>query len=161
GHTMPPSPPRLKSGPELFRPGALARSRFKREALLGSILVLGIISAFLWRLKNHSNQLIPSATVTKIAVLPLQNLTPDHNLDYLCFTFSDEIAKVLASSRKMDVSPSARELAVYDTVMTRRYATSDLDPQQIGRELHVTNILSGNFVRQDEHLLFTLEDVDV
>jgi serine/threonine protein kinase len=151
--TIAPSPRRLKLGPGLSRPGALApRIRFKRQAWVASILVLGIISTVLWRLKHHPNQLTPSATVTTLAVLPLQNLTNDHNLDYLSFAFSDEIAKVLANSRRVDVRPYA---------MTQRYATSDLDPQQIGRELHVANILSGTFVLEEKHLLVTLEDVDV
>ena len=51
----------------------------------------------------------------------------------------DEIANVLTNSRALDVRPSA---------ITRKYNGADLDPQQIGRELKVGNVLTGHFVRQ-------------
>jgi len=92
------------------------------------------------------------ANKKSIAVLPLQNLNADPSVDYLRFALADEIANVLTNSRALDVRPSA---------ITRKYNGADLDPQQIGRELHVGNILTGHFVRQEKQLLVTLEAVEV
>src|SRR5207253_1549399 len=91
------------------------------------------------------------ANKKSIAVLPLQNLNADPSVDYLRFALADEIANVLTNSRALDVRPSA---------ITRKYNGADLDPQQIGRELHVGNILTGHFVRQEKQLLVTLEAVE-
>src|SRR5207244_12419821 len=80
------------------------------------------------------------ANKKSIAVLPLQNLNADPSVDYLRFALADEIANVLTNSRALDVRPSA---------ITSKYNGADLDPQQIGRALHVGNILTGHFVREE------------
>jgi eukaryotic-like serine/threonine-protein kinase len=147
---------RLRLEPELSLPAPPARrSRsipFNSRAWVVGILVLAITLTVFWQLKHPTNQPIRSPTTRTAAVLPLQNFTGDQSLDYLRFALADEIANVLLNSRALDVRPSA---------MTRTYVGSELDPQQVGRQLHVANILSGHFVRQEKHLLVTLEDVDV
>jgi eukaryotic-like serine/threonine-protein kinase len=114
------------------------------------LLVTALAAVGAWWFKHRAGA--TGMAGKTIAVLPLQNFTGDQNLDYLRFALADEIANVLTNSRALDVRPSA---------MTRKYATSELDPQQVGRQLHVANILSGHFVSQEKHLLVTLEDVDV
>jgi eukaryotic-like serine/threonine-protein kinase len=87
-----------------------------------------------------------------IAVLPLQNMNGDFSVDYLRFALADEVANVLTYTRSLDVRPSA---------VTRKYAGADVDPQQVGRELHVANILTGHFRKQGDQIMVTLEAVDV
>jgi TolB-like protein len=70
------------------------------------------------------------------------------SVDYLRFALADEISNVLIHSPKLDVRPSG---------VTRKFVAADLDPQQVGRELHVGNILTGHFLRQGPNLLVTLE----
>jgi TolB-like protein len=82
----------------------------------------------------------------------LQNTTGDPNADYLRFALADEMASVLTYSRTLDVRP---------TSLTRKYTAADLDPQKIGRELHVATLMSGHFVRQGDRILVTLEATDV
>ena len=86
-----------------------------------------------------------------IAVLPLQNLNGDFSVDYLRFALADEIANTLTYSRTLDVRPSA---------VTRKYVNADLDPQQVGRDLHVGTVLTGHFQKQGNHLLVTLEAIE-
>jgi serine/threonine protein kinase/tetratricopeptide (TPR) repeat protein len=86
-----------------------------------------------------------------IAVLPLQNTSGDPSSDYLRFALADEMASVLTYSRTLDVRP---------TSITRKYVASDLDPQKLGRELHVATILTGHFLRQGDRTLVTLEATD-
>ena len=38
---------------------------------------------------------------------------------------------------------------------------ADVDPQQVGHELHVANVLTGHFQKQGSQIMVTLEAVDV
>ncbi len=127
-------------------------SRLQTYFLLGtSALLLTLLTSLgVWWFKHRAA--IGGAGQNTVAVLPLQNFNGDMSVDYLRFALADEIANVLTHSRALDVRPSAA---------TRKYVSVDLDPQQVGRELHVANILTGHFMRQGEHLLVTLEAVQV
>ena len=92
-----------------------------------------------------------AAKANTVAVLPLQNLTGDSGLEYLRFALADEIGNVLTYSRTLDVRPSGATQKV----------KSDADPQRVGRDLHVSTIVSGHFVRLGSRLLVTLEADDV
>ena len=112
------------------------------------ITVLGALGA--WWFKHRSGA--GGAAKNTMAVLPLQNINGDFSVDYLRFALADEIVNVLTYSRGLDVRPSS---------ITRKYVSADLDPQQVGRELHVANVLTGHFLKQGERLLITLEATDV
>jgi TolB-like protein len=87
-----------------------------------------------------------------IAVLPLQNMNGDFNIDYLRFALSDELTSVLTYARSLEVRPSS---------MTRRYVAVDFDPKKVGQELRVGRLLTGSFRKQGDQLLVTLEAIDV
>jgi len=112
------------------------------------ILIPGLAAFGAWWFKHRATALVGN---NEIAVLPLQNMNGDFSVDYLRFALADEIANVLMYSRTLDVRPSA---------ITRKYVNADLDLQKIGRELHVSKVVTGHFIRQGERLLVTLEAVD-
>ena len=118
--------------------------------MLGGIIVACVIAVFLWQTKHRSGS-DGAAGLHSIAVLPLQNLNGDLAYDYLRFALADEIANVLTYSRTLDVRPSA---------VTRKYVNTDLDPQRVGQELHVATVLTGHFMKQENHLLITLEAIE-
>lgn len=103
---------------------------------------------------SESSGSSPSAVqnANAIAVLPLQNISNDDDIDYLRFALADEVASVLTHNKGLDVRP---------TGMTRKYVNADVDPQQIGRELRVGNLVLGHYLRQQNRLLVTLQAVDV
>ena len=76
----------------------------------------------------------------------------DISVDFLRFALADEIANVLTYTRTLDVRPSS---------ITRKYAGNDVDPQKVGRELHVATVLTGHFLKQGDNLMVTLEAIDV
>ncbi|HXM64796.1 MAG TPA: protein kinase [Terriglobales bacterium] len=123
-------------------------SAWQKYLLLGMagllIAVLGAVGA--WWFKHRSTS--ATAGGNAIAVLPLQNMNGDFSVDYLRFALADEISNVLTHSRTLDVRPSG---------VTRKYTSPDVDPQKVGRELHVGSVLTGHFLRQGDHLLVTLE----
>ncbi len=113
---------------------------------LSGLLIAVLAGVGTWWFKHRSTIASPGANA--IAVLPLQNLNGDFSVDYLRFALADEISNVLTHSRTLDVRPSG---------VTRKYTSPDIDPQKVGRELHVGNVLTGHFLRQGDHLLVTLE----
>jgi len=126
-------------------------SPWQRYLLIGMAAMLATLLAVLgaWWFKLRA----AGGAVGKntIAVLPLQNTGGDSSVDYLRFALADELASVLTYSRTLDVRP---------TSVTRKYIAADLDPQKVGRELHVATVLSGHFLRQGDRTLVTLEATD-
>jgi TolB-like protein/Tfp pilus assembly protein PilF len=114
------------------------------------ITVLGAVGA--WWMKHRKAPAAVVAAKNTIAVLPLQNMTGDPNLDYLRFALADEIASVLTYNQGLDVRP---------TGSTRKYTGADVDPQQAGSELHVADVVAGHFVKQGAQLLVTLQAINV
>jgi TolB-like protein/Tfp pilus assembly protein PilF len=76
----------------------------------------------------------------------------DISVEFLRFALADEIANTLTYTRTLDVRPSS---------ITRKYVANDVDPQQVGREVHVANVLTGHFLKQGDRLLVTLEAIEV
>jgi len=91
-------------------------------------------------------------TRNSIAVLPLENLNGDFNVDYLRFSLADELTNALTYSRSLEVRPSST---------IRKYVGLDLDPKKVGAEIHVGRLIMGSFRKQGEQILVTLEAVDV
>jgi TolB-like protein/tetratricopeptide (TPR) repeat protein len=127
-------------------------SKSQTYLLLGvSALLLTVLAAGgTWWMKHRAAAAQGEGKNT-IAVLPLQNLNGDFSVDYLRFALADEIANVLTYSRTLDVRPSA---------VTRKYVNADMDPQKVGHELHVANVLTGHFQKQGNRLLVTLEAIE-
>src|SRR4030081_1205644 len=120
---------------------------FENCALL--LTVLAALGAWWLKQKRVAESAAPKNT---IAVLPLQNMNGDISVEFLRFALADEIANTLTYTRSLDVRPSA---------MTRKFVANDIDPQKAGLEVHVANILTGHFLKQGDHLLITLEAIQV
>jgi eukaryotic-like serine/threonine-protein kinase len=130
-----------------------ATSKFSHYLLLGvtAVLLMVLVAVGAWWFKMHQ-MTGAGAPKNTIAVLPLQNMNGDISVEFLRTALSDEIANTLTYSRALDVRPSA---------MTRKYVGNDVDPQQAGKEVHVANIIAGHFLKQGDHLIVTLEAIQV
>jgi len=147
----------IKSGSHTAKLRAATRTfghsnRLQTYLLLGTaallVTVLAAVGAWWYKHREMANAEQRNA----IAVLPLQNMNGDFNVDYLRFALSDELTSVLTYSRTLEVRPSS---------VTRRYVALDLDPKKVGQELRVGRLLSGSFRKQGDQLLVTLEAIDV
>jgi len=116
---------------------------------MSAVLIMVLTLAGLWWFKHRAGASGPKNT---IAVLPLQNVNGDVSVDFLRYALADEIANVLTYTRTLDVRPVS---------LTRKYSGGDVDPQAVGRQLHVATVLTGHFVKQGDNLLVTLEAIDV
>jgi serine/threonine protein kinase len=117
---------------------------------MAGLLVTVLSSVGAWWYKHR--EAVNAEQRNAIAVLPLQNMNGDFNIDYLRFALADELTSVLTYSRSLEVRPSS---------VTRRYVALDLDPKKVGQELRVGRLLSGSFRKQGDQLSVTLEAIDV
>ncbi len=94
---------------------------------------------------------VESATRT-VAVLPFVNLGADESLDYLRLAVPDEIATSLSRGSGLAIRPFST---------TSRLDVATRDPLEIGRELGVANVITGQYFKEGDQLSLTLEAIDV
>jgi TolB-like protein len=127
-------------------------TRLQMYLLLGMagllVAVLASVGAWWYNHREAANAEQRNA----IAVLPLQNMNGDFNVDYLRFALADELTSVLTYSRSLEVRPSS---------VTRKFVALDLDPKKVGQELRVGRLVQGHFLKQGDQLTVTLEAIDV
>jgi DNA-binding winged helix-turn-helix (wHTH) protein/TolB-like protein len=93
-----------------------------------------------------------SANPTTVAILPFQNESADAAADFLSLALPDEIATALSYAPSLSVRPFAT---------TSKYVVSGLDLDQAGKEMRVTDIVTGHYLKEGDQLQITLEAVDV
>jgi TolB-like protein len=76
----------------------------------------------------------------------------DKNSDFLRLALPDEIATALSYVRSLSIRPFST---------SSKYTTSGLDMQQVGRELRVSDIVAGHYIKEGDQLQITLEAIDV
>jgi TolB-like protein len=95
---------------------------------------------------------VSSANPTTVAVLPFQNAGSEKDTDFLRLALPDEITTTLSYSHALSVRPSAT---------TSKYVGEDLDVQKAGREMQVTAVVTGHYMKEGNQLQITLEAVNV
>jgi serine/threonine protein kinase/DNA-binding winged helix-turn-helix (wHTH) protein len=108
-----------------------------------AILVVG----FALRRTNSSGS--PKGAV---AILPFRNDSHDSTLGFLSFAVPDEIETQLNFSRSLAIRPFS---------VTSKYASHDPDLRAIGRDLQVSKVVTGSYLRLGDSLSITVEAFDV
>jgi serine/threonine protein kinase/thioredoxin-like negative regulator of GroEL len=114
--------------------------------------LLAMLAAGLWFFKQRPAPVISTASQKTVAVLPLQNLGADKDLDFLRLALADEIATSLSYVRSLSIRPFAT---------TSKYDSPTLDLQEAGHAMHVTDVITGHFLKEGSQLQITLEAIDV
>jgi len=127
-------------------------TRVQMYLLLGMAGLLMAVLASVGAWWYNHRQAANAEQRNAIAVLPLQNMNGDFNVDYLRFALADELTSVLTYSRSLEVRPSS---------VTRKFVALDLDPRKVGQELRVGRLVQGHFLKQGDQLTVTLEAIDV
>ncbi len=122
-------------------------------ALVGiaGLLVMILLVITIWWAKHGRGGPAPVAANNTIVVLPFNNVSGDPDTDYLRFAVPDQLVKILAYTRSMEIRP---------VPSAAKYLQGNFDPQQAGRELHAANVLTGHYMSQGDRLIITLDDVD-
>ena len=93
----------------------------------------------------------PEAGVLRLAVLPLENLSPDPANAFFADGLHDEILSAI---------PATRELQVVSGTTMRTYAGTRKTVKQIALELGASHLLAGAVRRAGEHVRLSLHLVD-
>jgi serine/threonine protein kinase/tetratricopeptide (TPR) repeat protein len=122
----------------------------KIAGIIGAaVVVLGVLFLVL---KRRTAPVVVTANQKTVAVLPLQNLSSDKDVDFLRLALADEIATALSYVRSLSIRPFAT---------TSKYDSPTLDLQEAGKAMHVTDVVTGHFMKEGDQLQITLEAVDV
>ena len=119
---------------------------------LAGILLAVIAGATLWQYKHSKTTSVSASIPTTVAVLPFQNASADKDTDFLRLALPDEIATRLSSEQRLSIRPFST---------TSRYIDPHQDLQQAGREMGVSEIVTGHYLRAGKQLEVTLEAIDV
>jgi serine/threonine protein kinase len=118
----------------------------------GVVGLLSVIGLALWAVRHRSTSSTGAAAPTTVAVLPFQNMGADKDTDFLRLALPDEVATSLSYVRSLSIRPFAT---------TSKYTSANLDLQQAGHEMRVTDIVTGHYLKEGDQLQITLEAVDV
>jgi serine/threonine protein kinase len=111
-----------------------------------------VLAALYWQTRKPTKPLGSSVGPRTVAVLPLQNLGAEKDLDFLRLGLADEIATSLSYVRSLTIRPFAT---------TSKYDSPTLDVQEAGHAMHVTDVVTGHFLKEGSQLQITLEAIDV
>jgi TolB-like protein/tRNA A-37 threonylcarbamoyl transferase component Bud32 len=142
------------AAPTVGAPDATRRAWSRRTmlAVIAGVVLSLAAAVIVATLIRRDNQSVGRAGVqTSVAVLPFDNVGAVNDIDYLRLALADEVATA------MSYAPS---LAIRPIASSRRVA-GDVKPQQAGRELRASRVVTGHFTVQKAELRVTLEAVDV
>lgn len=93
-----------------------------------------------------------SVSQRSLAVLPLQNLRHDPDSEFLGFSLADAVITKLGLLSSVTVRPSSA---------IEKYKGREIDIKKVATELNVDTLLTGNFIRDGDHLRITYQLIDV
>ena len=125
------------------------RRPLARGVVAGLVLLLLAVGAYrFWSRKNVADVSVGSHTV---AVLPLRNLKPGPETDFLSMALADAITNRLGYVSELTVQPFSS---------VAKYRNADVDPRHVAQELHVQSVLAGSYVKEGDDLRVTMELVN-
>jgi eukaryotic-like serine/threonine-protein kinase len=135
--------------------GAISQPRNWLYAKVGAVvalLALVVLAVFFWKTRRQAAPAISSTNPATVAVLPFQNMSSEKDIDYLRLALPDEIATALSYVRALSIRPFST---------ASKYIGPGVDVEQAGNEMHVSDVVTGHYLKEGDHLQITLEAVDV
>jgi len=111
-----------------------------------------VLAVLYWQTRRPTRPVAGIPSPRSVAVLPLQNMGADKDLDFLRLGLADEIATSLSYVRSLTIRPFAT---------TSKYDSPTLDLQEAGHRMHVTDVVTGHYLKEGSQLQITLEAIDV
>ena len=128
------------------------KSAYGKVALAVGAIAAIVLGVIYWQGRKASKPAASSANPRTVAVLPLQNMGAEKDLDFLRLGLADEIATSLSYVRSLSIRPFST---------TSKYDSPTLDVQEAGHAMHVTDVVTGHFLKEGSQLQITLEAIDV
>ena len=134
--------------PRAPRPG---RKGFRLWPMVIGALVVSFGLFFAWYLTRGRGMGVHAAQ-RSVAVLPFHNVAADPSVDYLRMALADQVATSISYSPQVALRPFSA---------AAKYLTGPVDPQAAGRDLRVSDVVQGEFLRSGSDLQVTLELIEV
>jgi DNA-binding winged helix-turn-helix (wHTH) protein/TolB-like protein/Flp pilus assembly protein TadD len=144
--------PSEESVPAAVPAAAAARWRTKPTLLAAAAPALALLALALYRLGNPSRTPAVYPGARTLAVLPLRNLRPGRDTDFLSLALTDAIINRLGYASALSTEPLST---------VARYRNTDLDARRIARELNVQDVLTGSYVKEGDELRVTTELIHI
>jgi len=139
----------ISDGASTLSGGHLTRSRSRRPLLVGLTALAVVLLMGIWL---RGWLVTPSAALGSVAILPFVNNSTDPDTEYL----SDGVTESLIN-RLSQLS----NLKVMSRNSVFRFKEASRDPQEIGRQLGVSAVLTGHVAVRGEKLIVGTELLDV
>jgi len=120
--------------------------------VIGAVSVLLLLSAAIYRFWFPPKAPAASVGTRGVAVLPLRNLRPDPETDFLSMALSDAIINRLGYASELNVEPLSS---------VAKYKNTNLDAREIARALNVQSVLTGSYLKEGDQLRVTTELISV
>ncbi|MGA2416284.1 MAG: protein kinase [Candidatus Sulfotelmatobacter sp.] len=140
------------SGAAISAPTKQPKGPYLKLAWSAIGIIIVAITTIPWIPRHRSVSTVATTGQKTLAVLPLQNLGTEKDLDYLRLALADEIATSLSYVPALTIRPFAT---------TSKYDSPTLDLQEAGKAMHVTDVVTGHFLKEGSQLQITLEAIDV
>ena len=130
------------------------RRKYGRYTIAFAVLALLAVIAFALNIDAVRQRLLPSANsphIQSLAVLPLENFSPDSEQDY----FADGVTEALIT----DLS-GISELRVISRTSAMQYKRTKKLVPQIAKELNVDGVIEGSVQRSGERVRVTAQLID-
>ena len=130
------------------------RAKFRARlpwVALACVVVVAVASVLII-LRSRRQSPAPSPSVRSVAVLPFQEIGPDHRDDYLRFALADEIATTLSYDRGLSIRPFR---------IAPNSNGVNVDLLKVGQVMGVHDIVTGRLLKQGGQLQITIEAFDV
>jgi serine/threonine protein kinase len=114
------------------------------------VITMILLAVTIWWAKHTSTNVVTANNT--ILVLPFNNIAHDPDIDYLRLALADELVKILAYTRSLEIRP---------VPTAPKYMSGEFDPQQAGRDYKAAVVLTGHFAAQGGRLTITMEAIDV
>ena len=141
--------------PLIVQPSGTFRKFSVRQmyVLLGAAGAIAaiLLAVTIWWARHGTTAASVTATNNSVVVLPFQNVNNDPDTDYLRVALADELVKILAYTRSLEIRP----------VPSGKYASGAIDPQQAGKDLKAAYVITGHFVSQSDRLTVTINAIEV
>ena len=144
-----PAPVVVEASPSFVRAARWSRKSVVIAVALVSLLLV-LASVAVYRFRSPLNTPIAPGGTRTLAVLPLRNLKPDAETDFLSMALADAIISRLGYASEISVEPLSS---------VAKYRNMDVDARQIARELDVQNVLAGSYIKDGDDLRITIEFV--
>ena len=129
-----------------------AKTSYLKIGIVAGALLIAVMAAVYWQTRRPVKSAMSSTAPRTVAVLPLQNMGADKDLDFLRLGLADEIATSLSYVQSLTIRPFAT---------TSKYDSPTLDVQEAGHAMRVTDVVTGHYLKEGSQLQITLEAIDV